>query len=233
MGGRRIGIVRAEEGQTFLLCRTGKGAVQAVLRQTTRPGIALTSERCHSHGVPFELQPALTGPLLQLRPLSATDYDSLYAVAADPKIWEQHPDRTRWQPDGFRTYFDQAMASGGALLASNAETSAAIGSSRFHGYDAAASEIEIGWTFLARNYWGGRYNREMKRLMVEHAFRFVQRVVLHIGPDNVRSQNAALKIGAVFAGVAIDEAGSERYAYHLTSDPWTRAPSQSSLPLNT
>ena len=181
----------------------------------------------------FELQPTLTGPLLQLRPLSAMDYDRLYAVAADPKIWEQHPDRTRWRPDGFRTYFDQAMASGGALLASSAETSAAIGSSRFHGYDAAASEIEIGWTFLARYYWGGRYNREMKRLMVEHAFRFVQRVVLRIGPDNIRSQNAARKIGAVFAGAATDGLGSENYAYHLTSDAWARAAGQSSLPLNT
>ena len=172
--------------------------------------------------------------MLQLRPLSATDCDRLYAVAADPKIWEQHPDRTRWRPDGFRTYFDQAMASGGALLASiaasGAESSAVIGAPRFHGYDSVASEIEIGWTFLARDYWGGRYNREMKRLMVAHAFRFVQRVVFRIGRDNIRSQNVALKIGAVLAGAATDGLGIESYTFHLSADAWVRAAGQSSLP---
>jgi N-acetyltransferase len=224
---------RAETGRANLRYGTGKGAAQAALRQATPPGIAPGRERWHSDAVPFKLQPTLTGPLLQLRPLTSADYDNLYAVAADPKIWEQHPDRTRWQPAGFRTYFEQAIASGGALIASSAESGTVIGASRFHGYDAVASEIEIGWTFLARKYWGGRYNREMKRLMVEHAFGFAQRVVLRIGRDNIRSQNAALKIGAVFAGSATDGLGNESYAYHLSADAWARAASQPSLPLNT
>jgi RimJ/RimL family protein N-acetyltransferase len=166
--------------------------------------------------VGFEYQPTLQGPLIALRPLRDSDHDALFAVASDPLIWEQHPDKTRSQPDGFRRFFQQALDSGGALLASRAGTTEVIGSSRFHGYSAATSEVEIGWTFLGRPFWGGSYNREMKRLMVEHAFRFVGRVVFLIGPQNYRSQRAVLKIGAVRAGSRVDGAGAESYAFHLT-----------------
>src|SRR5882724_9422879 len=97
----------------------------------------------------FELQPTLTGKLLSLRPLRRDDYGALRLVAADPLIWEQHPDKTRSTPDGFGKFFDDAMASGGALIATNAETKSVIGSSRYYGYDKKKGEIEIGWTFLA------------------------------------------------------------------------------------
>jgi RimJ/RimL family protein N-acetyltransferase len=82
------------------------------------------------------------------------------------------------------------------------QTQQIIGSTRFHGYDPEKSEIEIGWTFLARKYWGGRYNAEMKQLMLAHAFRFVENVVFFVGEDNIRSQKATEKIGAVTSGTA-------------------------------
>jgi RimJ/RimL family protein N-acetyltransferase len=72
-----------------------------------------------------------------------------------------------------------------------------IGSSRYFGFEPRKREIEIGWTFLARSHWGGKYNGELKRLMLDHAFRFVDSVVFIIGPTNVRSQKAVEKIGAV------------------------------------
>ena len=116
--------------------------------------------------MPFDLQPHLTGELLELRPLAAEDFRDLYAVAADPLIWEQHPCSDRYQEDVFKVFFREALESGGALIATDAKDGRVIGSSRFHGYDAAKSEIEIGWTFLARSHWGGVYNGEMKRLML-------------------------------------------------------------------
>jgi RimJ/RimL family protein N-acetyltransferase len=145
----------------------------------------------------FEGQPTLGGELVALRPLGAGDFDELYAVACDPLIWEQHPAHDRWQEAVFRQFFAEALASGGALLASDAETGRTIGSSRFHGYCAARSEVEIGWTFLARSHWGGRYNGEMKQIMLRHAFRFVDSVVFLVGPGNLRSQQAVVKIGGV------------------------------------
>ncbi len=148
----------------------------------------------------FDLQPTLQGEILHLRPLQPTDFDDLYTVASDPLIWEQHPANDRYKPDVFRKFFQDGLDSGGALIAVDSLDGRIIGSSRFHGYDEAASEIEIGWTFLARSHWGGRYNGEMKRLMLEHAFQFVKHVKFSIGMRNMRSQRAVEKIGAVRVG---------------------------------
>ena len=165
--------------------------------------------------MPFDSQPVLKGDLIELRPLRADDFDDLYAVASDRLIWEQHPDNDRHEEPVFREFFRQALASGGALIVSDAETGKMIGSSRFHGYDQEKSVVEIGWTFLARSYWGGRYNAELKRLMLDHAFRVVQSVVFLIGPRNFRSQRAVEKIGAVRAGSRWDSNGRESYVYRL------------------
>lgn len=165
--------------------------------------------------MPFDKQPILRGDLLELRPLRPDDFDALYAVASDPLIWEQHPAKNRHEPAVFRAFFDDALASGGALLAIDRATGAAIGSSRYHGYDEAAGEVEIGWTFLARRCWGGAYNGEMKRLMLGHAFRSVRSVVLLIGPDNRRSQRAAEKIGGVREGMRKDATGLEAVVYRI------------------
>ena len=164
-----------------------------------------------------DLQPVLRGQLLHLRPLRSDDFDALFAVAADPLIWEQHPARDRYQPDVFRAFFDEAMASGGALIATHARDGHVIGGSRYHGFDVEQREIEIGWTFLARAYWGGKYNGEMKELMLRHAFTFVDHVIFLIGAENYRSQRAVEKIGAIPAGTRIDSHGLERLAFQITA----------------
>jgi len=165
----------------------------------------------------FDRQPILIGELLELRPLRADDFDALFGVAADPRIWEQHPEPNRYREATFRVFFDEALRSGGALVAIDRASGQVIGSSRYHGYDAGQSVIEIGWTFLARSYWGGRYNGEMKRLMLEYAFRWVNRVSFIIGPDNRRSQRAVEKIGGVRVGTTTDPHGQERVVYELTA----------------
>jgi RimJ/RimL family protein N-acetyltransferase len=167
--------------------------------------------------VPFDYQPVLKGQFVELRPLRAEDYDSLYTVAADPLVWEQHPAKDRHEPSVFREFFREALASGGALTAICEQTQQVIGSSRFHGYDEERDEVEIGWTFLARSYWGGRYNGEMKRLMLEHAFRFVGSVVFLVGPENIRSQRAVEKVGGVRVGTRLDAGGRSSYVYAITA----------------
>ncbi len=150
----------------------------------------------------FELQPHLKGELIELRPLRRNDWDELFAVASDPLIWEQHPESDRYKEDVFKVFFEDALGSGGAFVVVDTKSQQIIGSTRFHGYDPEKSEIEIGWTFLARKYWGGRYNREMKQLMLAHAFKFVENVVFFVGENNIRSQKATEKIGAVKGGTA-------------------------------
>ena len=166
--------------------------------------------------VSLDRQPTLRGELLELRPLRADDFPALFRTAADPLIWEQHPDWDRYQEATFRAFFDEALASGGALVAIDRANGHIVGSSRYHGHDPASSVVEIGWSFLARAYWGGRYNGEMKRLMLEHAFRSVSRVIFIIGPQNRRSQRAVEKIGGVRTGTRTDARGRDRLVYELT-----------------
>jgi RimJ/RimL family protein N-acetyltransferase len=165
-----------------------------------------------------------------LRPLTPADHDRLFAVAADPLIWEQHPDKTRSTPAGFDAFFREALDSGGALLATETGSGRVIGSSRFHGYDEAAGEVEIGWTFLARSHWGGRYNREMKALMLAHAFRSVDRVVFLIDPANHRSQQAVRKIGGDAAGTRTDAFGREVCVFQITAEAWRGHSDQRPVP---
>lgn len=142
-------------------------------------------------------QPVLEGALVTLRPSTPEDWDALFAVASDPLVWEVHPAHDRWQEPVFRAYFDAGIASGGALTIVERETGAVIGSSRFDNWEPEADEIEIGWTYLARDYWGGSYNREIKRLMLDHIHRYVRTAVFTVGVENVRSRKAMEKIGGV------------------------------------
>ena len=151
--------------------------------------------------MPFDLQPNLKGELIGLRPLRPEDWDDLFAVASDALIWEQHPESDRYKEDEFRIFFQDALESGGAFVVIDRKSQRIIGSTRFYGYDQEKSEIEIGWTFLARKYWGGRYNREMKQLMLRHAFKFVESVVFYVGEKNIRSQTAMEKLGAIKEGL--------------------------------
>jgi RimJ/RimL family protein N-acetyltransferase len=165
----------------------------------------------------FDRQPVLKGDILELRPLRSEDFHDLYAVASDPLIWEQHPVRDRYQEEVFKAFFREALDSGGALIAIDCNSGRVIGSSRFHGYNEEKSEIEIGWTFLARSHWGGIYNKEMKQLMLLHAFRFVNSVVFLIGPQNLRSQRAIEKIGGVRVGSRSDGSGRDSLVYQITA----------------
>jgi RimJ/RimL family protein N-acetyltransferase len=172
--------------------------------------------------MPLDFQPTLSGELLRLRPLSRSDYDALYAVAADPLVWEQHPIRNRHEPEIFRAFFEESMASGGALVALEADSQRMVGATRYHDYDEVAGAVEIGWTFLARSFWGGRYNGEIKRLMLQHAFKSVRSVIFRVGIDNVRSQRAVERIGAGRIGRCTDAGGRASILYEIKADDFAK-----------
>ena len=143
------------------------------------------------------LQPTLEGPRLTVRPIHKDDWEGLFAAANDPLVWEQHPATDRYQEAPFREFFDGAISSETAFTFVDRETGKLIGSSRYNGHDTELGEIEIGWTFLGRDYWGGSYNKEVKKLMLEHAYTFVDNVVFWVGDTNWRSQKAVEKIGGI------------------------------------
>lgn len=156
----------------------------------------------------FDLQPGhLSDDLITLTPLQQTDFERLYQVASDPLVWEQHPNKLRWQRDVFANFFEGAMQSGGAFLITDTQTGEVVGSSRFYDYAEEDRSVLIGYTFIGRKFWGSGYNKALKKLMLGHAFEQADKVYFHIGAFNLRSQRAIEKIGAV----KIDEFEVEYY----------------------
>jgi RimJ/RimL family protein N-acetyltransferase len=178
----------------------------------------------------MDRQPVLEGERLVLRPLTEADWGALYGVASDREIWAVHPSHDRWEEPVFRAFFDDALAKGGALAIVDKSTGAVIGSSRFQFCDREEEQgaLEIGWSFIARAYWGKGYNGEFKRLMLEHAFRHVDRVVFRVGADNVISRKAMGNIGGRLTGATYfeDRAGRpvEHVVFEITRESFAAGP---------
>lgn len=143
----------------------------------------------------MNLQPTLENDLVKIRPLLKSDYDRLYKAASDPEIWILHTTTDRWLPDGFKKFFNESLESKGCLVIIDQSNQKIIGSSRYHPVADVDHAIEIGWSFLAKAYWGGQYNRAFKSLMVNHALGSVDDVLFLIAKDNIRSQRATEKLG--------------------------------------
>ena len=167
----------------------------------------------------FDLQPTLSNDLLLVRPLVPQDFEALYAIASDPLLWEQHPNKERSQLDGFKRWFEDATASGGALTVIEQATGQVIGTSRYKAVPETTEAIEIGWTFIARSHWGSGLNESLKSLMMTHAFRFVPYVFFYIHGQNFRSRKAVEKIGGVllshFKGIEIYPRSPEAVVYMI------------------
>jgi RimJ/RimL family protein N-acetyltransferase len=148
----------------------------------------------------INVQPTLSNSIVTIKPLRQSDFEELFKVASDPLIWEQHPEPDRYKKEVFKTYFDGAMESRGAFAVYDSKAGGMIGSSRFHDYNDADSSIVIGYTFLARAYWGTTSNRALKQLMLDYIFHFVDKAIFHVGKENFRSQKAMEKLGAIKTG---------------------------------
>ena len=171
----------------------------------------------------FDLQPVLQGTQLVLRPLIEADRPGLTEAASDPEIWAGHPARERWRPEVFGPYFTMLLGTRSALAVTEAEGGRIVGTSRFYFTADAPGEPCVGFTFLTRDHWGGGTNFELKCLMFGHAFRQSEVVWLHIDEDNIRSQTAAGRLGAVMTRRAMLDFGSgaaERQCWRVDRAGW-------------
>lgn len=172
----------------------------------------------------MNLQPYLVNNLVQLRPLLVEDFDALYRVAQDPLIWEQHPCSDRYLSEPFASFFQDSIESGGAVIVIDQNSQEVIGSSRFKPIVGTPKAVEIGWSFLARKYWGGQYNKAVKDLMITYAFTFLDDIVFYIGKENIRSQRAVEKLGGErvqgkgFSNLIADKL--DDYTYRISRDKW-------------
>lgn len=167
----------------------------------------------------------LEDSLLRLVPLEVSDFEELYTIASDPLIWVQHPFTNRYKKEVFKNYFDDSIneAKRAAFKIVLKSSNKIIGATSYYDYRAAESRVAIGFTFLGRAYWGGHYNKPSKRLLIEHAFRFVDNIYFDIGSENIRSQNAILGKGAVKQRIYIweeDGVSTQYFEYLIQKKDW-------------
>ena len=160
----------------------------------------------------FDLQPTfLQDSSIKLIPLAETDFANLFEIASNPLVWEQHPNPNRYKLEDFSNYFKGAIESKGAFLILDVTTNETVGCSRYYDYNEEDNSTEasvlIGYTFIGTKFWGNGYNKALKKLMLDYAFQFVDKIYFHIGAFNYRSQKAIEKIGAT----KVDEFEVEYY----------------------
>ena len=144
----------------------------------------------------FSIQTRLKTENVKLVPLQTDDFEQLFAVASDPLVWEQHPNKDRYKREVFENFFQGAMESGGAFKIVEQNTGEVAGSTRFYDYNAEDNSIFIGYTFYGTKFWGSKLNPQVKKLMLDYIFQYVDKVNFHVGKDNIRSQKAMEKLGA-------------------------------------
>ena len=172
-------------------------------------------------------QPILENAKVILYPLQKKDFDALYAVASDPKIWEQHPNNDRWKKEVFKTFFDEALQSKGAFKIVDKATGNIIGSTRLYNSNDLEKSIFIGYTFYAVSYWGKGINKLVKATMLDYVFQYVSKVYFHIGANNIRSQTAIERVGAakITEKIVTYADGTSRlnFVYEISKEKWCKA----------
>lgn len=167
------------------------------------------------------IQTPLISERIVLQPLKQEDFGEVYAVASDPLVWEQHPNKNRYKQEEFNNYFEGALKSRGAYRIIEKNLGQTMGCTRYYDFDETESSILIGYTFIGRSFWGKGYNQELKKLMVNHAFNFVEIIRFHIGATNFRSQRSIEKFGAIKTGeldvAYYGEASKKNFIYELSN----------------
>jgi len=149
----------------------------------------------------------LEGAHVRLEPLAKAHLAGLVEVGLDEELW-------RWIPTPVRTreemaaYIETALNEqrrGEALPFAIVEKSKgrAIGSTRYGSIDRTHRRVEIGWTWVARDWQRTAMNTEAKYLLLRHAFETLgcMRVELKTDSLNERSRAAILRLGAREEGI--------------------------------
>jgi RimJ/RimL family protein N-acetyltransferase len=168
----------------------------------------------------------LEGRYVRLEPLTHAHIDALTAVGLDADLWRWIPVPVRTREE-MATYVETALreqASGMALPFVQVEKSSGqvIGSTRYGNIERTHHRLEIGWTWVAREWQRTAINTEAKYLLLRHAFETLRcmRVELKTDSLNERSRAAILRIGAreegIFRNHMITESGRVRHSVYFS-----------------
>lgn len=174
----------------------------------------------------FSVQPILENENIKLIPLLESDFDRLFAVAADPEVWAMHPNKERYKREVFQNFFIGALESKGAFLVMDKNSEEVLGSTRFYDFNENNRSILIGYTFYGTKSWGKNINSAVKKMMLDYIFQFVDQVIFHVGKDNVRSVKAMMKLGAENWGeeevAYFGESSKTNVVFQIKKEDWKR-----------
>ena len=149
----------------------------------------------------------LEGRYARLEPLSAEHTAGLAEIGLDEDLWKWIPTPVRTLEE-MRAYVQTALgeqASGSALPFALIERTSgrAVGSTRYGNIERAHHRLEIGWTWVARQWQRSAINTEAKYLLLRHAFETLKCIRVELKTDslNDRSRAAILRIGAREEGI--------------------------------
>ncbi|REC63801.1 N-acetyltransferase [Chryseobacterium pennae] len=177
----------------------------------------------------------LEGTTIELIPLEKEHFEELYAAAADKDLWTLIPTNASDKTIFYQNYeFSLSERENGnqyPFVIRHKETQQLIGSTRFFEIYPSDKKLEIGWTWITKDFWGTTVNLECKLLLLTFCFEILKtnRVQLKTKDNNFRSRKAIEKIGGVFEGILrkdkIQNDGSTRNAvyYSILDDEWKAA----------
>jgi RimJ/RimL family protein N-acetyltransferase len=174
----------------------------------------------------------LEGQHVRLEPLSKTHLTGLAQVGLDEELWRWIPIPVR-TPEEMAAYVETALQEhdrGVSLPFAILEkaTGRVIGSTRYGNIDRTHHRVEIGWTWVAREWQRTAMNTEAKYLLLRHAFETLgcMRVELKTDSLNEKSRAAILRIGAkeegIFRNHMITSSGRIRHSayYSIIDSEW-------------
>ena len=172
----------------------------------------------------FSIQETLSNENIILRPLQDNDLEALFLQAKIKEIWSQHPNKNRYKREVFENFFLGAIESEGAFVIIDKPTDQIIGSTRFYDHNEKESSIYIGYTFYGKDFWGKNYNSQVKEMMLNYIFEFVEIVNFHVGSENLRSKKAMEKLGAENLGEMMvayfGEESKRNILYQISKTRW-------------
>ena len=168
----------------------------------------------------LEFTTPLEDETIKLVQVEKKHFSDLYNVAKDPKLWDQHNAKDRWQKEIFSKFFNKGLDNENGLLAIiDKKNNEIIGSTRYYPHK---EKLSIGYTFISRKYWGTSTNFQVKKLMLDHAYQFTDEIYFHIWSNNIRSQKAVQKLGAEYLGSWDEPDQRNHLTYILKKTVWNK-----------
>jgi RimJ/RimL family protein N-acetyltransferase len=168
----------------------------------------------------------LEGRHVRLEPLEKAHLAELAQVGLDEELWRWIPTPVRTQEE-MAAYIEIALDEQERSVSLpfaivDRATGRAIGSTRYGNIDRTNHRVEIGWTWVAREWQRTAINTEAKYLLLKHAFETLGCIRVELKTDslNERSRAAILRIGAreegIFRNHMITSSGRVRHTVYFS-----------------